>query len=276
MTPIDEVGKTAFIVACWRAQEAQRKNPIFTDPHARLFVNEEMSGVANDLSQVLPGGPAMVRYRTRFFNDSLAKQIASGKRQVIILGAGFDTRSLTSESKNVRFFEIDKSAVLDFKHKVLKDAGIVSNSVYTPCDYVKDDFISVLESHGFDSVLPTYIIWEGNTAYLSKEQIAITFGKIKHSLRHFAISLDYLSEEIVTQTTGIQALTDAVACFAAMGSPWITGFSNAGDLADALELNVVEDRLTSDLAKTYSGADQQHAAILSNYAVCTLDSQLPN
>ncbi|MHB8328179.1 MAG: class I SAM-dependent methyltransferase [Acidimicrobiales bacterium] len=60
----------------------------------------------------LPSGP-LRRYlgvRTRFFDERVLDAISSGTDQVVIIGAGYDTRALRFRSPGVRFFEVDHPA----------------------------------------------------------------------------------------------------------------------------------------------------------------------
>ena len=45
----------------------------------------------------------MVKTRTRYFDDMLDAQIAGGIGQVVILGAGLDTRAVRKQSAVVRY-----------------------------------------------------------------------------------------------------------------------------------------------------------------------------
>jgi methyltransferase (TIGR00027 family) len=61
--------------------------------------------------------------RSRFFDEQLLGAARSGCRQVVLLGAGLDTRAYRLEwPTGVEVFEVDEPAVLRFKDRVLDDS----------------------------------------------------------------------------------------------------------------------------------------------------------
>lgn len=267
---IDEIGKTAFMIACYRAQESRRANPIFHDPHAHLFVDDEVRAMAAELSHLLPAAQEMVRCRTRVIDDALAARIAAGTRQVLLLGAGFDARALRMAASGVRYFEIDRGAVLAHKGAVLAAAGLASGGTYVDCDYVEEEFCAALGKSGFEFGVPTHVIWEGNTAYLAMAQIEATLDRLAAALPDFSVSMDYLDEKVVLGTSGIPEIDAATNLMARLGSPWKTGLAGIFDLAAKIGLAVAEDRLTADVARQPGAGPSPIPAILSLYSVCTL------
>lgn len=60
---------------------------------------------------------------------------------------------------------------LDFKQARLAESAIVVPVVYIPGNYVTDGILRLLTTHSFDAGLPTYLIWEGNTMYLTRPAV---------------------------------------------------------------------------------------------------------
>jgi methyltransferase (TIGR00027 family) len=93
------VDLTAIGMAAARAVEGDRSDRLFDDPFAWDFVSEAGS------QRLLPERPgegsldtwdAMVGYfalRTRFFDDFAVGACTSGCKQVVVLGAGLETRA---------------------------------------------------------------------------------------------------------------------------------------------------------------------------------------
>ncbi|HEY2427576.1 MAG TPA: SAM-dependent methyltransferase, partial [Acidimicrobiales bacterium] len=106
------VGRTAIGVAALRAAESERSDRLFADPYAARFVAaaEWVPGATS------PALAVWVAIRTRFL-DELVLDATSGKcRQVVLLGAGLDTRAFRLDwPAGVRVFEVDVPDVLDFK-----------------------------------------------------------------------------------------------------------------------------------------------------------------
>src|SRR5262249_26731190 len=69
----------------------------------------------------------MVKIRTKYFDDVLERQLSSGCRQVVLLGAGLDTRAVRKSAGDVRYFEIDNAATLSLKQRCFDAQGIHPN-----------------------------------------------------------------------------------------------------------------------------------------------------
>src|SRR5262249_46688266 len=78
-------------------------------------------------------------YRTRAFEKALLDAIHDGARQVIVLGAGFDSRGyrFQRELRGARFMEIDYPPTQEYKKQRVKDViGAVPSTVsYVPMDF---------------------------------------------------------------------------------------------------------------------------------------------
>src|SRR5262245_43538547 len=110
MSTIKDVSGTAFVVAEYRAEESREPTPIYDDSVVELFLNDASRQAAERVSSRFPAVKDMVKTRTRYFDDMLDAQIASGIGQAVILGAGLDTRAVRKQSPVVRYFEIDDPA----------------------------------------------------------------------------------------------------------------------------------------------------------------------
>ena len=106
MTRIQDVTGTAFIVAEYRARENAEADPLYVDQIVPLFLDERTRQAANGISADFPAAEKMVRLRTRYFDDRLDEQLSLGRRQVVILGSGLDTRAVRKQSPGVAYFEI--------------------------------------------------------------------------------------------------------------------------------------------------------------------------
>jgi methyltransferase (TIGR00027 family) len=164
-----------------------------------------------------PAIEKMVRIRTRYFDDKLDEQLSLGCRQVVILGAGLDTRAVRKQAPGVAYFEIDDLNTLVFKRTRLAESGIAARATFIPGDYVADDFLRLLETNGFRFELPTYFIWEGNTMYLAGASVRRVLAGLSKRVRRCNISFDYMAEEVIAHTTGDKRTSSFVERFATMG-----------------------------------------------------------
>ena len=101
---------------------------------------------------------AMVR--TTFIDKNIERHHSSAK-QIVVLGAGFDTRAY---SFGVSVFEIDAFQTQNEKRNVLNLAGIdISQITFVSVDFNRESWFEELKKSGFDPLLPSIILWEGVT-----------------------------------------------------------------------------------------------------------------
>jgi methyltransferase (TIGR00027 family) len=270
MAEIRNVTGTAFVVAEFRAEENWEKAPLYQDPVVGLFLNEESRAAATRVATGFPPCKDMVRLRTKYLDDMLDRQLRSGVRQVVVLGAGLDTRAVRKPATGVTYFEIDDGETLEIKRHAYEQHGIDANLKFIPGNYVTDGLLGMLRRNGFDFDLPTYFIWEGNTMYLPLETDRQILVDLRTHVKWFRLSFDYLAESVIAKTTGDRGVTTLVERFAAMGAPWVTGIRDVRALAHELGLTVIEDFRTAELSRMYCPGRAIASPIFNLYSVCSL------
>ena len=251
---INEVGTTAFVIACFRAMEKDKPQPLFQDPYAEWFVNDQAMGMARQLATAVPESASMLRFRTRFFNRFVERGIAEGAHQVVSLGAGLDMRAHIFATPGVTHYEVDQGAVVQYKHGVLRGNGI-EPCPSLPHNYLEVDLPTKLVEAGFDSDAPTVIVWEGNTMYLPTETIFPFLRRLCEGISSFKIAFDYFAEDLQERAFEREEDRERIeAVERAMGASFPTGFANLAVFEAETPLQVVEDGPIGDLGETY-GAD---------------------
>ncbi len=182
------VGATATSVAATRAFASRGPDPLIHDPYAALLV--EAVGLPHFIKVARgevegptdpPTGPAaedplfgpdvmlhQIAVRTRFFDDFLVSATQRGIRQAVILASGLDTRGYRLDwPAGTVVFEIDQPAVIEFKTRVLAEAGAAPAADRRTVGVdLRDDWPAALQEAGFDPALPTAWIAEGLLPYL--------------------------------------------------------------------------------------------------------------
>jgi methyltransferase (TIGR00027 family) len=161
------VADTAFAIAAVRAEERE----LFEDPHAAAFVKagaHAAEGVRRFLD--LPFFRDGIRLRTRFIDDVVREGLAAGIWQVVLLGAGFDSRA-DRLAREAVVYEIDSPEQLENKRAILAAAGLTSRAVFVPVDFAVPDFLAALVARGFDRSKPTVFVWEGVIGYIDRTMI---------------------------------------------------------------------------------------------------------
>jgi len=119
-----------------------------------------------------------VHVRTRHIDAIFEESLASGANQVVVLGAGLDSRAYRFDKllAGVRVFEVDFPPTQEYKKSRVKEIlGSLPNHVrYAPIDFTKDDLKTVLQSAGYDRRKKTVFIWEGVTFYIPESAVDAT------------------------------------------------------------------------------------------------------
>jgi len=105
--------------------------------------------------------------RTAFFDAVVVEALDAGLRQVVVLGAGYDARSLRYARDGVRFFEVDLARTQDDKLDRLARLKAQSAEVaYLAADFATDPIDGLLTHAGLDAGSPTLFVLEGVVPYL--------------------------------------------------------------------------------------------------------------
>lgn len=172
------VGLTALMVAAARAIETHRPDALAGDAYAEHFVRAAGASAAWPVRPAeVPDGDAnplwgrLGRYfglRTRVFDDFLIRSAHAGARQVVLLGAGLDTRAFRlGWPPGQVIHEIDRDGVLAFKRHVLDGLAAIPAATRRPIAVdLRGDWAQSLVSAGFDPTVPTAWLAEGLLLYL--------------------------------------------------------------------------------------------------------------
>jgi len=172
------VGVTALLVAAARAIETHRHDSLAQDAYAEHFVRTAPASADWPVRiQQVPDGDAdplwgrFARYfglRTRIFDDFLLQAVRAGARQVVLLGAGLDSRAYRLDwPAGCVIFEIDRDAVLSFKHQVLDALAATPKATRVPIPIdLREDWVAALAEADFDPAVPTAWLAEGLLFYL--------------------------------------------------------------------------------------------------------------
>ncbi len=159
--------------------------------------------------------------RTTFYDAALERHLA-GIGQLVILGAGLDTRAyrLPPEA-HVRCFEVDTAKTQAFKLEMLKKASVGTARVtYVPADFLKEDWFEKLVGAGFEPDKPSFFLWESVTMYLNREAVESTLLKIAGTATGSVVAFDYFSAETIEARTLFMRYARAV--INATGEPFGT------------------------------------------------------
>jgi methyltransferase (TIGR00027 family) len=182
-----QASRTAEGVALIRALESRRpKNVrICYDPLAEHFLGAPFTIVLNSRliqrlmrrrgERLSPGLIGFVVARCRYIDDRLRVCLDEGIEQLVILGAGYDSRAYRFDElkERIRVFELDYPATQKVKMEKLRKVipSPQANITYIPVDFNREDFREALFAGGYDKTMKTLFIWEGVTYYVTSEAV---------------------------------------------------------------------------------------------------------
>ncbi len=204
----NQSSQSALGVAFFRAIESQKPEArrICYDPYARAFL-PTVSYVLVKLivdsglyERMGPGAVGFITVRERYIDDYLKTGLTEGLDQVVLLGAGFDTRAYRIPGiEKSRVFEIDYPATQEVKRKGLKKVidPLPGHVTFLPVDFNTQSLGERLQSAGYDEKAKTLFIWQGVTFFLEAQGVDSTLEFIaNHSGPGSSVIFDYMYNEI--------------------------------------------------------------------------------
>lgn len=191
--------QTAVLVAGYRARASEGANPVCSDPWARALAGESAMSLCERWDEHAPAMELWVALRTRYIDECVERALAAGVAQVVVLGAGLDTRAARLASAGVRFFEVDHPASQEEKRSRLAalQGYPLRATTFVACDFEHDDFIERLTSAGFDPNRRSVFVWEGVVYYLVEEAARSTLRRIATELHPSSLLVfDYLNSHM--------------------------------------------------------------------------------
>jgi len=255
----------AMLRALEQFQPASRR--IINDPHASGFLIKpyfkmlaRSRSLANLTSRAInfwaPGAQEFLTIRARLGDDIAAEMAANGLKQIVLLGAGFDTMSLRIEAalRDVTIFEVDHPATQAVKREVINNIGAPENLRFVAVDFERDDFVEKLRQAGFVAERHSLVVWMGVTYYLTAQAMTRALCQI-HTLgaAGMRFACDYMLKEVVDgETRNRDALSKARAA-ARLGEPWLFGLNPAmvGDYLAAFNFKLLKDYDAEELHARY-------------------------
>lgn len=242
MATIDQTRRmaTAEVVAAFRAADRMRPPPerIFDDPYAELFVTDPRLRRLLDHPRLVrlilrwrelltPGivGGALLRYR--YADDVLREASASGVRQLVLLGAGFDSTTLRRPAGDgMPTYELDLPEVLEAKRDLLARHGLgdAPGVARVACDLSRETVGSALGRTDFDGGAPALFNWLGVTMFLDRESVEATVRDVAGTAAHGSrLLFDYIDRSVADGTTADRGARRAARDVRRRGEPFRFG-----------------------------------------------------
>jgi methyltransferase (TIGR00027 family) len=263
--------RTAEIVCALRAVESRRPagRRLIDDPHAHRFVTTPAyrllcgSRVTAALARPVfdrryPGYLAIVLLRNRCHEQLVAASLAEGVRQIVLLGAGFDSTALRLDLADATVYEVDAGPTQMAKRAVIERAGLTprSRTRYVQCDFERDVLPERLAEHGFDTRAPALVAWWGVSFFLTEGAVRATMADVASlTAPGSRFAFDYVHASVVDGTTAFPGALRARAAVIRRGEPYRFGLTpeQAPGFVRGHGFAVEENLSIPELAERYGG-----------------------
>ena len=237
-------GYTCFSRACATREKDERfRGPdymaeIFLPTFAKIILNVPVFRKAF-MSKVAPSGIyeyviARTKLLDEIFLDGLAKRVY----QIVLLGAGMDTRALRFASKNqgTKIIELDIEKTQRPKIEILnrKQVELPKELVFVPIDFNQQSLSDVLMNAGYQRGQQSLFLWEGVTMYLNSDAVDGTLAFIRESSQKGSyVIFDYLIASVLRQENKFYGEKEIFNTVSRAGEGWTFGIEE-GEIGDYL------------------------------------------
>lgn len=210
-------------------------------------------GMVSVYDRVLPGAVGWVLTRHRYFDDAIEEAVRDGAKQVVLVGAGYDSRAFRLEAlSDVRIFEVDHPDTQARKKKIVQRLfGELPKRVeYIPLNATRGD-LRRLPEHRFDRSSRSVFVLEGFLWYMPPKvarSILVAISEIAEPGSQ--VIFDYILPSVVDGTSVLEGAAQHRRYCERRGEPVLFGIEPQ-QLAEYLRQNGLRliDDVGSDTLK---------------------------
>ena len=198
----------------------------FGDPSAdERFARDVAATISFEPNEIMS---RYLRGRTSFFDRVVVNALDREVRQIVTVGAGYDSRSLRYGKAGVRWFEVDRAETQRDKRSRLENLGIEArNIVFLSRDLRDEGLAAALVNSGYEPDASSLMLCEGVAVYLQQSEVQALFGELRSLATvgtRMALSLSVSGDSI--RRRGLESAV------AALGEPVLSAVT--ADKADEL------------------------------------------
>ncbi len=180
------------------------------------------------MERAVPGAYGFQIARTRFGDDFLKPALLAGTTQVVVLGAGLDSRALRfgPAFPAARFFEVDVPGNQSAKRERLRALAPRDplGLRFVPLDLNTAPLAGALAGAGLDPGLRTFVFMEGLSYYLTEDKVKDILGQLRSFVRGgMALVMDYAAREFVAGDHSGYGARAVAKWLASIGEPFRFG-----------------------------------------------------
>ncbi len=180
---------------------------VIHDPLARYYAGAPGMRMVKMMHLINPSIRKAIALRARYFDDHSRRCIKDGYDQIVLLGAGYDSRYVRlDEFRHATVFELDLNSTQVIKKALTRRlyGRLPANVCYVAIDFSQDSVTDRLLKAGFQTHRRTLFIWEGVTLFLNQDIIEQTLGQLAELTHDSRIIFDFVPPELVDDQTDYQ------------------------------------------------------------------------
>ncbi|WNM24682.1 class I SAM-dependent methyltransferase [Demequina capsici] len=248
------------------ASERLFDDPLLADllgDHARYAMVDPWGGsFIGRIEGTAPGYYGLQVSRTCFIDDMVADALARGTTQIVIVGAGFDTRAYRLPGMDrVHVFELDLPSMIEHKRQaVTRTLGTLPAHVtYAPLDLETLAAARAFVDAGVDPAEPTMVICEDVTQYLTD----IAFERLLTSVASLGLGTDLVLTYVLRPTVRSHEGLAQARGLARNGPPWTLGLMPAEvpALLSAHGLTLITDINAGEYRRRYPQLERRRMKV---------------
>jgi len=261
-------GYTCFSRAC----AAREKDERFRGPDnlAEVFLPMFAKCILNVpflrrlfMKKIAPSGIyEYVMARTKLLDEIFIDALENHFLQIVLLGAGMDTRALRFKNKNggTKIFDLDIPATQQPKREILnrKRVPLPEELVFVPIDFNRQGLSEPLLAAGYQENQRSLFLWEGVTMYLTPGAVDSTLAFIRNSAaKGSMVVFDYIYASVLRRENRFYGEKEIFNTVSRAGEGWTFGIEE-GEIEDFLSergFRVISNHTPSTLEKAYITAD---------------------
>jgi methyltransferase (TIGR00027 family) len=224
---IQNVSDTAFMVAGFRALEAERPRPLFRDPLAWKLAGDHGRKILATIPRRFVGWSVVIR--TVIIDAFIHQAIEAGVDTIINLGAGLDTRPYRMDlPKSLDWIEVDFPHVIE-----LKEARLADEEPRCRLERIKFDLTDRVSRQKFFADVgarakEVLVLTEGVIPYLSEDDVAALADDLRKADKIRFWITDYFSPQAIRYSEKLRARFMANAPFRFAPKDWFGFFADHG------------------------------------------------
>lgn len=230
-------GYTCFSRACaTRELDPRLRGPdnlaeIILPPMAKLMLDIAPARKFMMRKMFPPGIYEYVIARTKVMDAAFLEALDADFPQIVLLGAGFDTRALRFADRNqgTQIFELDVATTQQPKIEIFhkKKLTIPPELIFVPIDFDREGISDVLGKAGFREGQKTLFLWEGVSMYITAEAVDGTLAFIhSHSASGSRAVFDYLYASVLRRENRFYGEKEIYETVARVGEAWTFGLED--------------------------------------------------